>query len=203
MKIKKQIIFLIAGLLLLAVSGFLFTRRAIPVTSQSAAVALSDWLYGSGGSLNVMVTYPEKLESGRKNLITVAYQADKALESVLDDGVVFDLQLDMLKTVVQPQKRMLIPVESGRQTFVWEVEPFLSGFIDAELSMALGDNTISGNYAITAQQKIDFSMEIVESTAATRGELTTWGFVCLGAGLLSLLAAYLFNKQKQPVKKRR
>ncbi len=203
MKIKKQIIFLIAGLLLLVVSGFLFTRRAIPVTSQSQAVALGDWLYGSGGSLNVMVTYPEKLESGRKNLITVAYQADKALESVLDDGVVFDLQLDMVKTVVSPQKRMLIPVESGRQTFVWEVEPFLSGFIGAELLMALGDNTISGNYAITAQQKIDFSMEIVESTAATRGELTTWGFVCLGAGLLSLLAAYLFNKQKQPVKKRR
>lgn len=203
MKNSKQIIFLIVGLLLLAVSGFLFTRLAIPVTSQSQAVALADWLYGSGGSLNVMVTYPEKLESGRKNLITVAYQADKALESVLDDGVVFDLQLDMLKTVVQPQKRMLIPVESGRQTFVWEVEPFLSGFIDAELSMALGDNTISGNYAITAQQKIDFSMGIVESTAATRSEFTTWGFISLGAGLLSLAAAYLFNKQKQPVKKLR
>lgn len=203
MKIKRQTIFLIVGLLLLLVSGFLFTRRAIPVASQSQAVALTDWLYGTGGNLNVMVTYPEKLETGRKNLITVAYQADKALERVLDDGVVFDLQLDMIKTVIQPQKRMLIPVESGRQTFVWEVEPFLSGFIDAELSMALGDNTISGNYAITAQQKIDFSMEIVESTAATRGELTTWGFVCLGAGLLSLLAAYLFNKQKQPVKKRR
>ena len=203
MKIKKQTIFLIAGLLLLAVSGFLFTRRAIPVASQSQAVALSDWIYRSGGNLNVMVTYPEKLETGRKNLITVAYEADEGLKSVLAQGVVFDLQLDMVKTVVQPQKRMLIPVESGRQTFVWEVEPFLSGFIDAELLMALGDNTISGNYAITAQQKIDFRMEIVESTAATRGELTTWGFISLGAGLLSLLAAFLLNKNTQPVKKRR
>ena len=203
MKIKKQTIFLIAGLLLLAVSGFLFTRRAIPVASQSQAVALSDWIYRSGGNLNVMVTYPEKLETGRKNLITVAYEADEGLKSVLAKGVVFDLQLDMIKTVVQPQKRMLIPVESGRQTFVWEMEPFLSGFIDAELLMALGDNTISGNYAITAQQKIDFRMEIVESTAATRGELTTWGFISLGAGLLSLLAAFLLNKNTQPVKKRR
>lgn len=202
MKIKKQTIFLIVGLLLLAVSGFLFTRRAIPVSSQSQAVALSDWLYGSGGNLNVMVTYPEKLESGRKNLITVAYEADDALESVLSQGVVFDLQLDMIKTVVQPQKRMLIPVESGRKTFVWEVEPFTAGFSEASISLALGDNTLSGNYAITAQQKINFSMEITESTAATRGELTVFGFISLGVGLLSLLAAYLLNKQK-PVKKRR
>ncbi len=202
MKIKKQTIFLIVGLLLLAVSGFLFTRRAIPVSSQSQAVALSDWIFRSGGNLNVMVTYPEKLESGRKNLITVAYEADDALESVLSQGVVFDLQLDMIKTVVQPQKRMLIPVESGRKTFVWEVEPFTAGFSEASISLALGDNTLSGNYAITAQQKINFSMEITESTAATRGELTVFGFISLGVGLLSLLAAYLLNKQK-PVKKRR
>ena len=202
MKIKKQTIFLIVGLLLLAVSGFLFTRRAIPVSSQSQAVALADWIYRSGGNLNVMVTYPEKLESGRKNLITVAYEADDALESVLSQGVVFDLQLDMIKTVVQPQKRMLIPVESGRKTFVWEVEPFTAGFSEASISLALGDNTLSGNYAITAQQKINFSMEITESTAATRGELTVFGFISLGGGLLSLLAAYLLNKQK-PVKKRR
>ncbi len=203
MKIKKQTIFLIAGLLLLAVSGFLFTRRAIPVSSQSQAVALADWIHRTGGNLNVMVTYPEKLETGRKNLITVAYEADNALKSVLANGVVFDLQLDMLKTVVQPQKRMLIPVESGRKTFVWEVEPFNAGFAEASISLALGDNSLSGNYAITAQQKINFSMEITESTAATRGELSTWGFVCLGGGLLSLLAAYLLNKKKQPAKKRR
>lgn len=202
MKIKKQTIFLIVGLLLLAVSGFLFTRRAIPVSSQSQAVALADWIHGSGGNLNVMVTYPEKLETGRKNLITVAYQADEALESVLDDGIIFDLQLDMIKTVVQPQKRMLIPVESGRKTFVWEVEPFTAGFSEASISMALGDNSLSGDYAITAQQRIDFSMDITESTAATQTELTIWGFVCLAAGLLSLLAAYLLNKT-QPAKKRR
>jgi hypothetical protein len=202
MKIKKQTLLLILGLVLLAVSGFLFTRRAIPVSSQSQAVALSDWIYRSGGNLNVMVTYPEKLETGRKNLITVAYQADDALKSVLAQGVVFDLQLDMIKTVVQPQKRMLIPVESGRKTFVWEVEPFTAGVSEASISLALGDNTLSGNYAITAQQRIDFSMEIVESTAATRGELTTFGVIFLAAGLLSLLAAYLLNK-KQPAKKRR
>ncbi len=204
MKIKRQTIFLIVGLLLLLVSGFLFTRRAIPVASQSQAVALTDWLYGSGGNLNVMVTYPEKLETGRKNLITVAYQADKALERVLDDGVVFDLQLDMIKTVIQPQKRMLIPVESGRKTFIWEVEPFTAGFSEASISMALGDNSISGNYAITTQQRIDFSMEITKSTAATKSELTTWALICLGGGLLSLLAAYLLNKNKtKPVKKRK
>ena len=202
MKIKKQTIFLIVGLLLLAVSGFLFTRRAIPVSSQSQAVALADWIYRSGGNLNVMVTYPEKLEAGRKNLITVAYEADDALESVLANGVVFDLQLDMIKTIVQPQKRMLIPLESGRKTFVWEVEPFTAGFSEASVLLALGDNSLSGNYAITAQQKINFSMEITESTAATRGELTVFGFISLGVGLLSLLAAYLLNKQK-PVKKRR
>ena len=203
MKIKKQTILLVLGLLLLANSGFLFTRRAIPVASESQAVALSDWIYRSGGNLNVMVTYPQKLETGRKNLITVAYEADDALESVLAQGVVFDLQLDMIKTVVQPQKRMLIPVESGRKTFIWEVEPFIAGISQANISMALGDNTLSGDYAITAQQKIDFSMEIAESTAATRGELTTFGFISLGAGLLSLLAAYLLNKKKQPVKKRK
>lgn len=195
MKIKKQTFFLILGLLLLAVSGVLFTRRAIPVSSQSQAVALADWIYGSGGNLNVMVTYPEKLETGRKNLITVTYQADKALESVLNDGVVFDLQLDMIKTVVQPQKRMLIPVESGRKTFTWEVEPFTAGYSEADILMALGDKTLSGNYAITTQQQISFNMEITESTAASQGELTIWGFACLGAGLLSLLAAFLLNKK--------
>jgi hypothetical protein len=121
----------------------------------------------------------------------------------LDDGVVFDLQLDMIKTVIQPQKRMLIPVERGRKTFIWEVEPFTAGISKASISMALGDNTLSGNYAITNHQRIDFSMEITETTAATRGELTTWGFVCLAVGLLNLLAAYLLNKKKQPAKKRK
>lgn len=97
MKLKKHILFLILGLALVAVSAVLFTRRAIPVASQSQTVVLADWIYGSGGSLDVMVTYPEKLETGRKNLITVTYQADKALESVLDDGVVLDLELSMVK----------------------------------------------------------------------------------------------------------
>lgn len=64
-----------------------------------------------------MVNYPEEIQTGRKNLITVTYEADEALKSVLTNGVVFDLQLDMIKTVIQPQKRMLIPVESGRKTF--------------------------------------------------------------------------------------
>lgn len=203
MKLKKQTILLIVGCVLLAISGFLFTRRAIPVSSQSQAVALADWIYRSGGNLNVMVTYPEKLETGRKNLITVAYQADKELEKVLGNGVVFDLQLDMVKTVVQPQKRMLIPVESGRKTFVWEVEPFTAGSSQAKILLALGDNSLSGNYAITSQQEIEFSMEIADSTAATRGELTVLGFISLGAGLLSLLAGYLLNNNRQTAKKRR
>ena len=201
MKVKKQTIFLILGLLLLAVSGVLFTRRAIPVSSQSQAVALADWIYGSGGNLNVMVTYPEKLETGRKNLITVTYQADKALESVLNDGVVFDLQLDMIKTVVQPQKRMLIPVESGRKTFTWEVEPFTAGYSEADILMALGDKTLSGNYAITTQQQISFNMEITESTAASQGELTIWGFACPAQTIACWLLFCLIRKR--PVKKRR
>ena len=201
MKVKKQTIFLIIGLLLLAMSGFLFTRQAIPVASQNQAVALSDWSHGSGGNLNVMVTYPEKLETGRKNRITVVYQADEALKGVLGQGVIFDLQLDLLNTVIQPQKRMLIPVESGRKTFAWEVEPFKAGVAEATLLLALGDNSLNGNYAITAQQQIDFSMETIES-AVTQGELTTFGFISLAAGLLSLLASYLLNK-KQPAKKRR
>lgn len=202
MKIKKQTLLLIVGLLLLAIGGYLFTRKAVPVTSQSQAVALADWIYGSGGNLDVMVTYPEKVETGRKNLITVAYEADEALEGVLDDGVVLDLQLDMIKTVVQPQKRVLIPVENGRKTFVWEVEPFTAGIANASISLALGDSSVSGNYAITAQQIIDFNMDITDSTSATQADLSTWGFVCLGSALVSLLAAYLLNK-KQPTKKQR
>ena len=200
MKPKKQTVFLIIGLLLLVVSGFLFSRRGNTVAPHSQAVALADWVYGSGGSLNVMVTYPEKLQTGRKNLIKVEYQADKALEDVLDDGVVFDLQLDMPNSVVQPQKRVLIPLENGRKSFTWEVEPFNAGLSEASISLALGNNSLSGNFAITAQQKIDFNMEIVKSTA-TRGELTTYGFIGLAAGLLSLMAAYLINRQ--PTKKRR
>jgi hypothetical protein len=202
MKLKKHILFLILGLALIAVSAVLFTRRAIPVASQSQTVVLADWIYGSGGSLDVMVTYPEKLETGRKNLITVTYQADKALESVLDDGVVLDLELSIVKTVIQPQKRVLIPVESGRKTFIWEVEPFNAGFAKAKVALAMGDNSLSGNYAITAQQEITFSMEITESTSATKGSLIVWGFVCLAGGLLSLLTAHLFNKN-QPPKRRK
>lgn len=202
MKIKSQTIFLVLSLLLLAISGFLFTRQVLPVSSESQAVALSDWAYGSGGNLNVMVTYPKTLETGRKSLITVAYQPDKALEGVLPQGVVFDLQLDMLNTVVQPQKRMLIPVESGRKTFAWEVEPFKAGVAEATLSLTLGDNSLNGNYAITAQQQIDFSMEVIES-ALTQDELITWGFVCLGSAMLSLMAAWLLNKNKQPIKNQR
>ncbi len=195
MKINKQIIFLVLGLVLLALSGILFSRRAIPVTSDSQAVAIPDWIFGSGGNLNVMVTYPKTIETGRKNLITVNYQADSALESVLSKGVVFDTQLDMIKSVIQPQKRLLIPVEKGRKTFVWEVEPFNAGSAQATILLALADNSVSGNYAITAQQKIEFTMEIADSTPASNVSLTTLGFISLGTGLLSLLAAFFFQKK--------
>ena len=202
MKSKRQLIFLIVGLILLASGGFFLIRRAAPAASQSQAVALSDWIYGSGGNLNVMVNYPEEIQTGRKNLITVTYEADEALKSVLTNGVVFDLQLDMIKTVIQPQKRMLIPVESGRKTFSWEVEPFTAGVANASISLALGDSSVSGNYAITAQQVINFSMNISDSGSAAAVNPTVPGFICLGVGVASLLAAFL-SKKKQPVKKRK
>lgn len=202
MKSKRQLIFLIVGLVLLAAGGFFLMRRAAPSASQSQAVSLSDWIYASGGNLNVMVTYPEEIQTGRKNLITVTYEADDSLESVLSNGVVFDLQLDMIKTVIQPQKRMLIPLESGRKTFSWEVEPFTAGVANASISLALGDSSVSGNYAITAQQVINFSMNISDSGSPAAMNLTIPGFICLGVGVASLLAAFL-SKKKQPVKKRK
>ena len=204
MKLKKQLIFLVLGVILLALSGFLFTHSVNPAGSESQTVVIPDWIYASGGNLDVTVTYPKTIETGQKNLITVSYQADSALESVLANGVVFDAQLDMLKSVIQPQKRLLIPVEKGRQTFTWEVEPFTAGVADAIVSMALVDNSVSGNYAITSQQKLQLNMEIGESSAQTKSNLTTIGFVSLGAGLVSLLAAYLINKHaKAPAKARR
>lgn len=204
MKNKKQLILLVVGLIFLICGALLLVKRVVPVTSESQLTAVPDWMFSSGGNLSVTVTYPKTIESGKKNLITVTFQADSALEKVLANGVVFDAQLDMIKSVIQPQKRVMTAVEKGLQTFTWEVEPFNVGTAQATVLMALADKSVSGNYAITAQKKIDFTMEIVESSSKSGANLTTFGLIAIGSGILCLAAAFLFQKRSSvPVKKSR
>jgi len=67
MKIKKQTIFLIVGLLLLAVSGLSLHDGGRSLSRRKARLLL--WLTGStaaAATVNVTVTYPEKLETGAR-----------------------------------------------------------------------------------------------------------------------------------------
>lgn len=196
MKQKSQTaLLLILAILFVITSVFFIWPKIQPGKPLQQAQTIADWVHGSGGSLKVMVSYPAEMRQGEKNIITVTYQADHTLEAYLDMGYTFDAQFSAEKSVILPQQRLLKPLQKGRQSLVWEVEPFSSDQINASVQMAMGDSNLNGTYAISPQITFDLTVPIQENKGLSPDTSLNIGLVLLGLAGVLLVANFFVQKQ--------
>lgn len=191
---RQTTLLLILAVLFAIASGFLIWRKIQPVKTIQQDQTLADWVHGSGGNLKVMVSYPAEMRQGEKNLITVTYKADSTLEAYLDMGYTFDAQFSAERSVILPQQRLLRPLQKGRQSLVWEVEPFSSDQINASVQMAMGDSNLNGTYAISPQITIDLEVPIQNSKGFSPDTSLKIGLVLLGLSGFMLIACFFSQK---------
>ncbi len=187
-------ILLILAIFFSIASGFLIWRKIQPVKTIKQDQTLADWVHGSGGNLKVTVSYPAEMRQGEKNLITVTYKADATLEAYLDMGYTFDAQLSAEQSVIMPQQRLLKPIQRGKNSFVWEIEPFMSQQLDASIQMAMGDSNLTGTYAISPQITFDLTVPIQENKGLSPDTSLKIGLVLLGLSGFMLIACFFSQK---------
>lgn len=195
MKTKRPITLLIFAIALLLMGVAFIAKRVVPTQTASQAQSLSDWAHGSAGTLKVMVSYPSELLTNQKNTITLTYEADATLQQNLAYGYIFDVVFDASGSVITPQKRLLVPLESGRHSLSWEVVPFVTSDIAGTLQLALGDGNLSGAYAISPQVTFDIPFEVRQSNGLSPSSSFIVGLVMLGLALLFLMIFILLNKK--------
>lgn len=194
MKTKRPITLLILAIALLLMGVAFIAKRAVPTATTSQAQILSDWAHGSAGTLKVMVSYPKELLTNQKNIITLTYEADTTLEQNLTNGYVFDAEFEANGSVITPQRRMLVPLESGRHSFSWEVVPFETSGIKGIIQLALGGSNLSGAYAISPQASFEIPFEVRQSNGLSPNSSLVIGLIMVGSALLLILIFILLVK---------
>ncbi len=197
MKSKRPVaLLIIAIILLLAGVGLLAVRSNQTRETTTQAQTLSDWAHGSSGLLKVMVSYPTELLINQSNTVTLTFESDSTLEQNLDSGYVFDVEFDASGSVITPRKRILTPLERGRHKISWEIVPFAAFDMAGVIKMALGDNNLSGTYAISPQ--VTFEMPFQLRKSINQHTSLVVGLVFIGLALLLLLVFFLKKKTYQP-----
>lgn len=197
MKSKRPVAFLIiAIILLLSGVGLLAVRANQTRETTTQAQTLSDWAHGSSGLLKVMVSYPIDLLVNQSNTVTLTFEPDNTLEQNLNSGYVFDAEFDASGSVITPRKRILTPLERGRHKISWEIVPFAAFDMAGVIKMALGDNNLSGTYAISPQ--VTFEMPFQLRKSINQHTSLVVGLVFIGLALLLLLVFFLKKKTYQP-----
>ncbi len=194
MKTKRPITLLIFCPGAIADGSSVHRKTRLPTETASQAQTLSDWAHGSAGTLKVMVSYPTELLSNQKNKITLTYEADATLQQSLPYGYVFDAEFNSVNSVITPQKRQLVPLESGRHSLSWEVVPFGKSEINGSMQLALGGSDLSGAYAISPQVSFDIPFQVRQSNGLSPSSSFIVGLVMIGVALLCLLIFYLLSK---------
>ncbi len=200
MKTKRPITLLVVAFALLLLGVAFIAKRSATVQTTSQAYTLSDWAHGSAGTLNVMVSYPAEILTNQKNTITLSYETDSVLEQNLGSGYVFDAEFEASGSVITPQKRVLVPLEKGRQSISWEIVPFATFDIDGILEMALGTSALSGTYAISPQVSAELPFEVRQSSGLDPSSSFIVGLVMIGVALLCLVIYILLSRKSSGVK---
>lgn len=195
MKTKQPIPLLIFALALLLMGVAFIAKRVVPIQTTSQAQILSDWPHGSAGTLKVMVNYPTELMSNQKNKITLTYEADATLQQNLAYGYVFDTEFNAGSSVIAPQKRILVPLESGRHNVSWEVVPFAKSEINGVIHLALGGSDLNGTYAISPQVSFEIPFQVNQSNGLSPSASFIVGLVMVFVALLCLLIFSFRNKK--------
>lgn len=197
MKSKRPVALLIIAIIfLLAGVGLLAVRLNQTRETTTQAQTLSDWAHGSFGLLKVMVSYPTELLINQSNMVTLTFEPDNTLEQNLNSGYVFDAEFDASGSVITPRKRILTPLERGRHKISWEIVPFATFDMGGVIKMALGDNNLSGTYAISPQVTFEIPFQLRKSINQHTSLVV--GLVLIGLALLLLLVFFLKKKTYQP-----
>lgn len=199
MKTKRPITLLVVAFALLLLGVAFIAKRSVTVQTTNQAYTLSDWAHGSAGTLNVMVSYPAEILTNQKNTITLSYETDSVLEQNLGSGYVFDAEFEASGSVITPQKRVLVPLEKGRQSISWEIVPFATFDIDGILEMALGTSALSGTYAISPQVSAELPFEVRQSSGLDPSSSFIVGLVMIGVALLCLVFYILLSRKSSGV----
>lgn len=195
MKTKRPITLLIFAIALLLMGIAFAARRVVPTETASQAQTLSDWAHGSAGTLKVMVSYPTELLTNQKNEIMLTYEADPTLQQNLAYGYVFDAEFNAGSSVISPQKRLLVPLESGRRSFSWQVVPFGRSEISGSIQLGLGGSDLSGAYAISPQVTFEIPFQVRQTNGLSPNASFIVGLSIIGAGLLCVLVFIILSKK--------
>ena len=193
MKSKRPVALLIIAIIfLLAGVGLLAIRANQTRETTTQAQTLSDWAHGSSGLLKVMVSYPTELLINQNNTVTLTFESDSTLEQNLSSGYIFDAEFDASGSVITPRKRILTPLERGRHKISWEIVPFATFDMDGVIKMALGNSSLSGNYAISPQVSFEIPFQVRKSMNQHTSLVV--GLVLIGLAPLLLLAFLIMKK---------
>lgn len=162
-KQKPNLILLIIAIALFII-GIVFI---IPMANRGEVITqnivLDDWAYGSAGTLNLSLSYPDRLRQNQKNQISLTFNPDQLLQSNLANGYNLDTELAAEGAVLSPQKRQIVPLESADNKIVWELIPLTKSALTANLSLALSSNALDGTYAISPQTTLELPFEVISS----------------------------------------
>jgi hypothetical protein len=197
-KNRLTTLLIIAIILLLAGVGLLAMRANQTLETTTQTQTLSDWAYGTAGMLKVMVSHPTELFVNQKNTVSLTFEPDTTLEQYLANGYVFDAEFDAAGSVITPRKRIMTPLEKGRQSISWEIVPFTTFEVTGIIKMSLADSNQSGAYAISPQVSLDLAFQ-VKQTGIPQTVLIV-GLITIGLGLFLLLAYIVLKKNTHRTK---
>ncbi|MEL7626377.1 MAG: hypothetical protein AAGU15_05925 [Anaerolineaceae bacterium] len=195
MKIKRPITLLILAVALLLMGVAFIAKRGVTTQTTSQALTLSDWAHGSAGTLKVMVNYPTELLTNQQNTITLTFEPDATLEQNMALGYIFDADFSANNSVITPQKRVLIPLEKGRQNVSWNIVPILQSEVEAVIQLALGGSDLNGAYAISPQASFELPFEVRQSNGLSPNVSFIVGLVMVVIAILCVLLFFMINKK--------
>lgn len=199
MKPKQPLTLIFLAIVLFSLGVSFISKRTLSIPAANQAQTLKDWAHGSGGTLKVMLTYPNKLLSNQANTITLTYEPDASLEQNLDSGYIFDAEFIAAGSVISPQRRMLLPLENGRQSISWEIVPFITFENEAIVQAALENADLTGAYAISPQVTFDLAFEVRQSSGLSPQNSFYAGLVMVAVALL-LLVYYVLKQNSLEAK---
>ncbi len=195
MKTKRPITLLIFAIALLLMGVAFIAKRVVPTETATQAQTLSDWAHGSTGTLKVMVSYPTELLTSQENWVTLTFEPDATLEQNLASGYTFDAEFGASNSVITPQKRILTPIEKGRQSVSWKVIPVLVDEVEGVVKLAIGGSDLSGAYAISPQSCFELAFQVRQSNGLSPKASFVVGVVMVGLAILFFLIFMLLNKK--------
>ncbi|HNY84312.1 MAG TPA: hypothetical protein PKK82_05575 [Anaerolineaceae bacterium] len=186
MKLSTKAIFLIIGVFLTLLGGYLTWTALYPGTGEFQELSVPDYI--SGNSIKVSVHYPLRVLIGKSSQVRVKFSAGEGLIP----GSALDQELDLPGFVVTPQKRQMTSVSDGQKgSSVWKIAPTTPAEIQGVISLAL-ESAPNGMFAISPTVQASFMIKACRLLGMEYLTLIKVGLACLLIGGLAIMIALKF-----------